>query len=207
MHEPLRKRVKTALALAILDCNHTMAELLDEVERALSMPPSMAVPHATLADALEVAELAWQIEAPGAAGETLNGLAFNLLPKLRASLRLARPNKGGGGREEGEDFKAQLKRISTSAARREGMGEQVKASGLTAESKGKAFGFGPTLHQMAGGSTEFLVDLEGNRRFWPVGREIESSGLAAEGNEAAASSAMPTAAADGANKGEPGAGA
>lgn len=36
MHEALQKRVQTALALAVLDCNAPLAALLDDVAKALS---------------------------------------------------------------------------------------------------------------------------------------------------------------------------
>ena len=211
VHEALQKRVRSALALAILDCNKDMTTLLDDVARALSVTPcpiAALVPVSTLRDALEVAELAWQIDATAEAGETLNGLAFNLLPKLRALLPPGPPQQGGGGPEEDEDFKAQLKRIVTPAggALREGAGEQVRASGLPAESNEAACGRKVTIHHMAGGSTEILAEPTGNRRFWPVGGAVDSSGLTAESLEASATSSVATAAAGDAAKCEPGAG-
>ncbi|MFG6413831.1 hypothetical protein ACG02S_07945 [Roseateles sp. DC23W] len=166
------------------------------------------VPLSTLRDALQVAELAWQIEAAGDAGETLNGLAFNVLPKLRALLPPG-PLKHGEREAEEDDFKAQLKRISSPAAGalREGAGESVKASGLTAEGYEAACGRSVVFHLHRGDSAGFLGDTDGLRRFWLMGEEGQSSGLAAVGVEASATSTTPTAAADDATKGEPGAAA
>lgn len=117
---------------------------------------------------------------------------------------------GGRGTEKAEGQPAtvdRLKELITPAggALREGAGEEGKASGLTAESNEAACGRGVVIHQMTGGSTNYLDDPTGDRRFWVVGGEADSSGLAAEGKDAAATNAAPSTSTDDATRGEPGA--
>lgn len=116
------------------------------------------------------------------------------LPDIALNWR-APSSEGGGEPGEADKQPTTLDRLKSmvtprDGTRGEGAGEPVKVSGLAAESSQAG---------CAGGT------LPGERRFWVA--QAESSGLAAEGVEAAATSTTPTAEGDSSTSCEPGAGA
>ncbi len=235
MHEALLKRVRSALAAAVLEGNETMTALLDDVStalRAFSGAPSMEAINAAMprglvegpgdrmADALRPALkhgvvgvsaedrlTFWHDLINGMLGFAEGDLGEQRAAVVAWSLALSycdaprppsliwrAPSTQGGG-EPGEAVELQgntkpLRSILTPryAPWGEGTGEPVEVSGLAAEGLNAGYA-GLTLFHTTG-SAEFLGNPNGDRRFFVV--EVESSGLTAEGVEAAASSTTAT---------------
>lgn len=166
MHEALLKRVQSALALAILDCDQTMASLFDDVAQALACC--------------------------GATSATPPAAAHWPAPAAQ----------GGGEQEEAKASTGTMDLLKTwiTPPAAEGAGDWVKASGLTAVNK-RAGVAGVTFINVMGDA--WLLPHDGEHRFWVVSH---SSGLTAEGNEAAATSTTLAGGMDDATMAEPGPG-